>query len=194
MNNIAISFGKRIPKMQFQIQKKDTKEYVPAVFSEVDCKDEDDYNEVKNLDRKWTFRNHIAQAIEEKDVVQRFFKQKSNKSIYEMHDEQGQLIGIAQTQTRNGICNIEYIETKPNNEYKYVGQAMVTAIGCETIARNGYTLTVLTPIDEAIPFYTNACGFKVFGDFFLRMNQSQILELIKRTEQKTNASIIDLKG
>ena len=111
-----------------------------------------------------------------------------------MHDEQGQLIGIAQTQTKNGICNIEYIETKPNNEYKYVGQAMVTAIGRETIARNGYTLTVLTPIDEAIPFYTNACGFKVFGDFFLRMNQNQILELIKRTEQKTNASIIDLKG
>lgn len=194
MNNIAISFGKRIPKMQFQIQKKDTKEYVPAVFSEVDCKDEDDYNEVKNLDRKWTFRNHIAQAIEEKDVVQRFFKQKSNKSIYEMHDEQGQLIGIAQTQTRNGICNIEYIETKPNNEYKYVGQAMVTAIGRETIARNGYTLTVLTPIDEAMPFYINACGFKRYGEFSLKMNIAQIYKLIKQTELDTQAEIIDIKG
>ena len=193
MNNISISFGKKIPKMQFQIQKKDTKEYVPAIFSEIDCTDDTDYTEVKNLDRHWTFKNNIAERIEQKNSIQRYFKQKTNISIYEMHDNIGQLIGIAQTQTQNGVCNIDYIVTKPNNEYKYVGQAMITAIGKETISNNGRVLTIMTPVDDAIPFYTNACGFKIFGELFLKMTSNQILELIKRTEQKTKAPIINIE-
>ncbi len=193
MNNISISFGKKIPKMQFQIQKKDTKEYVPAIFSEVDCTDDTDYTEVKNLDRHWAFKNNIAERIEQKNSIQRYFKQKTNISIYEMHDNIGQLIGIAQTQTQNGVCNIDYIVTKPNNEYKYVGQAMITAIGKETLSNNGRVLTIMTPVDDAIPFYTNACGFKIFGELFLKMTSNQILELIKRTEQKTKAPIINIE-
>ncbi len=193
MNNISISFGKKIPKMQFQIQKKDTKEYVPAIFSEIDCTDDTDYTEVKNLDRHWAFKNNIAERIEQKNSIQRYFKQKTNISIYEMHDNIGQLIGIAQTQTQNGVCNIDYIVTKPNNEYKYVGQAMITAIGKETLSNNGRVLTIMTPVDDAIPFYTNACGFKIFGELFLKMTSNQILELIKRTEQKTKAPIINIE-
>ena len=193
MNNISISFGKKIPKMQFQIQKKDTKEYVPAIFSEVDCTDDTDYTEVKNLDRHWAFKNNIAERIEQKNSIQRYFKQKTNISIYEMHDNIGQLIGIAQTQTQNGVCNIDYIVTKPNNEYKYVGQAMITAIGKETLSNNGRVITIMTPVDDAIPFYTNACGFKIFGELFLKMTSNQILELIKRTEQKTKAPIINIE-
>ena len=108
MSNFVISFGQRIPKMQFQIQRKDTKEFVPAIFSEVDCNDEEDYTEVKNLGRKWTFNNYIAQGIAHKNSAQRYFNQMSNKSIYEVQDKDGQLIGIAQTETKNGICNIEY--------------------------------------------------------------------------------------
>lgn len=193
MNNISISFGKKIPKMQFQIQKKDTKEYVPAIFSEIDCTDDTDYTEVKNLDRHWAFKNNIAERIEQKNSIQRYFKQKTNISIYEIHDNIGQLIGIAQTQTQNGVCNIDYIVTKPNNEYKYVGQAMITAIGKETLSNNGHVLTIITPVEDAIPFYTSACGFETFKELFLRMNSNQILELIKRTEQKTKAPIINIE-
>ena len=194
MSNFVISFGQIIPKMQFQIQRKDTKEFVPAIFSEVDCNDEEDYTEVKNLGRKWTFNNYIAQGIAHKNSAQRYFNQMSNKSIYEVQDKDGQLIGIAQTETKNGICNIEYIESKPDSEYKYIGQAMIAAIGKESLDRNCYQLTVATPVDEAMPFYINACGFNLFGEFFLKMNSEQIKSLIRKTEQKTNSPIINLQG
>ncbi len=194
MNNIAISFGKKIPKMQFFIQRKDTEEFVPAIFSEVDCKDEDDYTDVKTLDRKWTFKDYIAQRISEKNSLQQYFKKLSDTSVYEMQDASGQIIGLAQTETRNGVCNIEYIESKPNNEYRYVGQSMVAAIGREALDKKCYKLTVDAPIDEAMPFYINACGFKRYGEFSLKMNIAQIYKLIKQTELDTQAEIIDIKG
>ena len=194
MNSLAISFGKRIPKMQFFIQRKDTEEFVPAIFSEVDCKDYEDYTDVKKLDRKWTFKDSIAQRIAEKNSMQLYLKKSTGTSVYEMHDINGELIGLVQTETQNGICNIEYIESKPNNEYRYVGQSIVTAIGQEALTKNCHLLTVLAPVDDAIPFYTNTCGFKRFGEFSLKMNFKQIQELIEKTAQKTNAPIINLQG
>ena len=194
MNNIAISFGKKIPKMQFYIQRKDTEEFVPAIFSEVDCKDEDDYTDVKTLDRKWTFKDYIAQRISEKNSLQQYFKKLSDTSVYEMQDASGQIIGLAQTETRNGVCNIEYIESKHNNEYRYVGQSMVAAIGREALDKKCYKLTVDAPIDEAMPFYINACGFKKYGDFSLKMNLAEIYRLIKQSELDTQSIIINLEG
>ena len=194
MNNITISFGKNIPKMQFYIQRKDTEEFVPAIFSEVDCNDDYDYDEVKTLDRRWTFKDLVAKRIAAKGATQRFFNEPSNISVYEMHDQNGQLIGIAQTQTKDGICNIEYIESKPNNEYRYVGQSMVAAIGREAIEKKCHKLTVDAPIDEAMPFYINACGFKKYGDFSLKMNLAEIYRLIKQSELDTQSTIINLEG
>ncbi len=194
MNNFSISFGKRIPKMQFQIQRKDTNEFEPAIFSEVDCKDEEDYSEVKSLDRRWTFNEHIAKGIAQKSTSQKYLREKSNISVYEMQDRNGHIIGIAQTQTRNGVCNIEYIESKPNNEYRYVGQSMVAAIGKETLDKKCYKLTVDAPVDDAMPFYINACGFRKQGEFSLKMNIAQMCKLIKQTELNTLSPIINLEG
>ena len=194
MNNISISSGQKNPKMQFQIQRKDTKEFVPAIFSEVDCNDDNDYDEVKTLDRRWTFKDLVAQRIAAKGVTQRFFNETSNISVYEMHDLNGQLIGIAQTQTKDGICSIEYIESKPQNEYKYVGQSMVAAIGREALDKKCYKLTVDAPIDEAKPFYINTCGFKKYRDFSLEMNSAEIYRLLAKTGLDMQLALINLEG
>ena len=103
---MKISFGRKIPKIQCQIQSKETGKFIPATVYEVDCKDEADFQEIRKLDRKWHFRNDIALGMEQKHAIQTYLKQKSNVSFYAMKDNKGELIGLAQTKTVNGITDI----------------------------------------------------------------------------------------
>lgn len=191
---MKVSFGKKIPKMQCQIQKKATGEFIPATFYEVDCKDEKDFLEIRRLDRKWNFKNDIAKNMEQKHSVQKYLKEKSNTSFYIMQDNKGEIIGIAQIKTVNGISDINYLTTKPRNEYKFVGQTMIASIGKESLQKGNFQLTITTAIDEAMDFYRKKCGFKKYGKYILRMNQNQIQKTIKNIEARTEAPIINIKG
>lgn len=191
---MEVSFGRKIPRQTCQIQKKETGEYVRATFYEIDCREEKDAIEIRNLDRKWNFRNDIAQNMMIKNSVLTYLNQKSNLDFYAMQDSNGELVGLAQVKTINGVSNISYITTKPHNEYKYVGQTMVAAIGKETLKKGGSALTIATAIDEAMDFYTKKCGFKKHGKYMLRMNREQIEKSVQKAETKTKSRIIDLKG
>ena len=188
----AISFGRKIPRYTCQIQNTQTGKYIPAVVYEYDCKDESDIQEVKNLNRKWLFKDCIAHCMDVKHSVQNFFNEKSNDSFYSIQVGP-QIIGLTQICTTNGISNIDYITTKPRNEYKYAGQTMVACAGKELLKKNGYLMTVSTAIDDAYPFYRKI-GFREYGDHLFKMNRDDISTLIDITEIETNAPILDKKA
>ena len=82
MNNIAISFGRKIPRYTCQIQNKYTGSYIPATIYEYNCKDESDYEEVNSLNRRWAFKENIGRNMEAKHFVQTYLNEKSNSSFY----------------------------------------------------------------------------------------------------------------
>ncbi|MBQ8886983.1 MAG: GNAT family N-acetyltransferase [Candidatus Gastranaerophilales bacterium] len=187
-----ISFGRKIPRYTCQIQNKQTGEYVPATFYEYNCKDESDIDEVRNLDRRWAFRNNIANKMDIKHTVQTYFNQKSNDSFYSIQVGK-EIIGLTHISTFNGVSNVNYITTKPRNEYKYAGQTMLACAGKELLKKNGHQMTVTTAIDDAYPFYSKV-GFHEHGDHLYRMNRDDISTLIERTEFETDAPILDKKA
>ena len=156
---MKISFGRKIPKIRCQILEKETGKFTPATVYEIDCKDEADFLEIKRLDRRWHFKSDIAKNMEQKHAVQTYLKQKSNLSFYAIQDKNNELVGLAQTKTVNGITDINYITTKPRNEYKYVGQTLVAAIGKEALKKGNTQLTITTSIDEAVDFYRKKMWF-----------------------------------
>ena len=192
MQITSISFGRKIPRYTCQIQDKRTGEYIPATIYEYDCKDERDIEEIKKLDRRWTFKDNIAHFMDIKHSVQTYFNEKSNDSFYSMQVGKD-IVGLAQICTSNGISNIDYITTKPRNEYKYVGQTLIAGIGKQILKKNGYQMTVSTAIDDAIPFYKKI-GFRDFGSLLFRMNKEDIKTLIEITELQTEAPILDKKA
>lgn len=188
----SISFGRKIPRYNCQIQNKQTGQYVPATVYEYNCKDESDFKSIYNLDRHWIFKENIADAMEKRHVMQKYFKQKSNTSFYSIQVGK-ELVGLTQIKTFNGVSNVDYITTKPRNEYKYAGQTMLACIGKDILKKNGHQMTVTTAIDDAYPFYSKI-GFHEYGDHLYRMNKDDISTLIEITELSTEAPITEKKG
>ena len=188
----SISFGRKIPRYNCQIQNKQTGQYVPATVYEYNCKDENDFKSIYNLDRHWIFKEKIADAMEKRHVMQKYFKQKSNTSFYSIQVGK-ELVGLTQIKTFNGVSNVDYITTKPRNEYKYAGQTMLACIGKDILKKNGHQMTVTTAIDDAYPFYSKI-GFREYGDHLYRMNKDDISTLIEITELTTEAPITEKKG
>ena len=187
----SISFGRKIPRYNCQIQNKQTGEYVPATVYEYNCKDESDVDEVRKLDRRWTFKDHIADKMDVKHTVQTYFNQKSNDSFYSIQVGR-EIVGLTHISTCNGISNVNYITTKPRNEYKYAGQTMLACVGKDILKKNGHQMTVTTAIGDAYPFYSKI-GFREYGDHLYRMNRDDIATLIEVTELTTEAEITEKK-
>ena len=185
----SISFGRKIPRYNCQIQNKQTGEYMPATVYEYNCKDESDVDEIRKLDRRWAFRDNIADKMDVKHTVQNYLHQKSNDSFYSIQVGK-EIVGLTHISTYNGISNVNYITTKPRNEYKYAGQTMLACVGKDILKRNGYQMTVTTAIDDAYPFYSKI-GFHEYGDHLYRMNRSDISTLIEVTELTTEAPITE---
>ncbi len=195
MNIPQISFGRKIPRYICQIQDNETGNYVPATVYEYNCKDECDFEEVKRLNRNWIFKDNIAKCMEIRHSIQTYFNEKSNDSFFALQKGK-ELLGLVQVCTRNGISNVDYITTKPNKPYKYVGQTLLACVGKQILNGNGYQMTVDTAIDVAAPFYKKI-GFKVFGEHpfeVYKMNKDEIKTFIDVTELTTEAPIINIKA
>lgn len=193
MNIPQISFGRKIPLYNCQIQDIKTGEYTPATCYEYDCKDEDDYIEVRNL--HLIFKKDIALNMEIKHNEETYLNTKSNDSFFALQKGQ-EVLGLAQISTKNGFDNVEYITTKPNDKYKYIGQTLLACIGKEVLNKNNYQMTVNTPIESADPFYKRI-GFKKYGEYPLdvyKMNTDEIKTFIDETEHTTKAPIMDVKA
>lgn len=194
MNISPLSFGKRIPIAKCQIQEKETGKFVPATIYEVDCTDKEDFLEIKNLDRKWSFKYWIGENMDMKHSLKTELNEDCNLSFYQIRDEKGELLGISQVKEMGGTHDLSFIDTKPRNPYRYTGQAFLAGIASSVLKKDGFRLIVTNPIDEAADFYRNTCGFELLGDYIFKMNRSQIKDFIARTEERTQAPLINLKG
>ncbi len=193
MNISPLSFGKKIPIAKCQIQERETGKFVPATVYEVDCADEDDFLEIKNLNRKWSFKKFISENMESKHFVKNYLNGDSCLSFYQIRDNNDEIIGIGQTREIGRTHDLSYIDTKPKNQYRFVGQTLLAAIGKSILNQDGFRLIVSTPIDSSIDFYEKSCGFEKIEDGMFKMNRSQIQSFISRTEERTHSPLISLK-
>lgn len=193
MNIAQISFGQKIPKYNCKIQNKQTGELEPATFYEVDCKDEEDYKRIENLGRRWIFNESVSEDMNIKHVNETFLGVKSRNSFYIIENKDGELLGISEVENNNNKHDVRYIESKPHNEYKYVGQNMMAGIGKEFLNKGGSILTVLAPIDDAMPFYRKL-GFEHFGPFSFKMCPEGANSMIKNIERRTQSKLIDINA
>lgn len=188
-----VSFGKKIPKYNCQIQNKQTGNLEPATFYEVDCKDENDYEIIKDLGERWTFTNNISANMHIKYIHETYLREKSPNSFYIIENKEGEILGVSEIENKNNIYDVKYIESKPHSNYKYVGHNMMAGIGKEFLDKRGIELTVLAPVDEAMPFYRRL-GFERFGCFSFRMCPQGANSMIKNVERRTQSKLIDINA
>lgn len=188
----SISFGRKIQRYSCQIQNNQTGGYVPATVYEYDCNDESDILEIRNLDRKWVFKERFTHNMDIKHCVQSVFNEKTNDSFYSIQVG-NDIVGLTQISTYNGISNVDYIMTKPRNEYKYAGQMLIACAGKELLKKNGHQMTVTTAVNDVYGFYSRI-GFHEYGDHLYRMNRDDIETMIEITELTTEAPILDKKA
>ncbi len=201
-----ISFKARIPLYKCSVKDIKTGKNIPVVVSEFDCKDVSDMQEMAGLGYKWQFAMGLAADMEQKYLYNKnFHASKINYPLnfYVLHedkeDKYGEvnILGICETENNGKNADIAFIESKYKEEYKYVGQTLLAAIGKLLLKNNGHNIYVLNPAFKAIPFYMDKCGFEqVDKDKYapLWLQQEQIKEFIKRTEEKTGSELIDIKG
>lgn len=192
MKNSPVSFGKKIPLYNCQVLNKQTGKYVPATFYEYDCKDREDSVEIKNLEKKLVFRNHIAKNMENRYEDQLKGSKKTYPSVYTIMAENS-TIGLAQVDDTKSKNNLDFISTSQDGSYKYAGQTMVACIGKQSLKKNKNKLTVEIPTYQAVPFYEKL-GFTREGESLLKIGKNGILNLIKKTEQTTQSPILDIEA
>ena len=194
-----VSFGKKIPIMQCQI--KDTKQnkFVTAKLSKYDCNDYKDIIEVSKSCSKWYFINNIVNNMNIK-----YERQKNNQQdkipldFYILENEEGKTVGICETGNSKESTNIEYIVSKHDNNYKFIGQAIIAMIGKTVLDRNACRLYVANPAPSASGFYINKCGFtrlderSILSPLFLE--KDGIEKLIKIFQYRTKSEIQDVEG
>lgn len=193
-----VSFGKKIPKYQCKIQNKQTGNFEPATFFEVDCKDKQDYKRIKDLDDSWTFSYYLSEDMEKKYIQEKHLKRKSKKqeksknSFYILEDKNEKILGISEVGNNKEIHEIKFLESNTNNKYKYVGQNLMAGIGKELLNKDGTTLTLLA-LEEAVPFYKKL-GFEHFSIFRMEMQKEDIKSMIEKVENNTQSPLIYIEA
>ena len=190
-----ISFGKKIPIALAQIQNKKTEEFEQATIYEVDCKDEHDLFEVRNDSKNWNFPDAFATNMHCKYVTHKQYKVNNASSFYILQNQDYETLGRIQIDTEDyDKYTVEWLDTKKNNGYRFVGQTLLATAAKEVLDNNGSTLAVLGAVEDAIPFYTDVCQFQEVGKDRFYMDKDEIKDFIRRTEKRTNATLIDLKA
>ena len=190
-----ISFGQKIPIMQTQIKNLQTGNFEPATVFELDCKDEEDIEETSSLEKNsFGFANKITANMRYKH---RQFKKGINdkNSFYILQNKSGETLGIAQTE--EGLKKghqLEYLETKYDTNYKYVGQTLLASITKDIMNKDGIRLSIFEPVPTAVTFYDKICGFQNIGNLLLTADRQEMQDFISKTEQRTQAPLINLKG
>lgn len=190
------SFGKKIPIMQCQIKDVNQNKFVGAKLSKYDCKDYDDIVDVANSCSKWCFINNIIKDMEVK--YSRHKPENFSSDFYILENEEGKAIGLCETRSSKDSSNIEYIVSKHDNKYKYIGQALMAMVGKSILDRGGSRMYVANPAPSARGFYTNKCGFNMIdersGFSPLYLEKDGIEKLIKIFQYRTKSEILDIEG
>lgn len=190
-----ISFGKKIPIAQCQIQNIKTGKFEPATVYEFDCKDESDLVETRKPKSQWQYANYIHENMSDKYRYGAFSQDFDDCCFYILQDKNGKTIGMAQTEEiYEDAYDLAYLDTKKGKHYKFVGQTLLATVAREVQKKSGDILSVFGAVDSAMDFYKKVCGFKI-GEFDMPyIFAEDIPNFIKQTEERTKARIIDLKG
>ena len=190
-----ISFGKKIPIAQCQIQNIKTGEFEPATVYELDCTEESDLLETRKPKSNWEYANYIHENMSDKYRYGSFSQDFDDCYFYILQDKNGNTIGMAQTEEiYEDAYDLAYLDTKKGKPYTFVGQTLLATVAREVQKKSGDILSVFGAVDSAINFYQKVCGFKI-GEFDKPyISAEDIPNFIKQTEERTNAKIINLKG
>ena len=190
---MQISFGKKIPIALAQIQNKKTEEFEQATIYQIDCKDKSDILEIKKDMEGWTFPCEFALNVELKHKLQNRHSE-DNHSFYILQNQNCETIGRVDIRKwDNKLFSVEWLDTKENSGYRYVGQTILATAAKEAIEEGGKSFAVLSAMEDAIPFYTDICKFTDCGKSGFYMDKKQMQDFITRTEKRTQGSIINLK-
>ena len=193
MKAISPTFGKKIPISLCQIKNTETKKFVPATFYELDCHDESDMDELKDLKGKWHFLGSIYYNMLSKNAYYKKTQRETPNKFYILESDTKEIVGLCQAENRNNNIFVNLLESAPDKKYKFVGQTMLASMGNHVINNGGQQLTINHPTLDAYDFYTKKCKFKRGFNSNLKMNQNEIECLIKRTERRTHGKIIDIE-
>lgn len=190
-----ISFGKKIPIAQCQIQNIKTGKFEPATVYELDCKDESDLLETRKPKSKWEYASYIHENMSDKYRYGAFSQDFDDCCFYILQDKNGETIGMAQTEEiYEDAYDLACLDTRKGKHYTFVGQTLLATVAREVQKKSGDILSVFGAVDSAMDFYKKVCGFKI-GEFDRPyISAEDIPNFIQQTEERTNAKIIDLKG
>ena len=189
-----ISFGKKIPIAQCQIQSIKTGKFEPATIYELDCKDETDVIETLKPQDKWIYARSINRNMCNK-YIQQQQGEESSSTFYILENKDGKTLGMAQTdELLKKAHNLAFLDTEKDKQYKYVGQTLLASIAKNIMDKDGIRLSVFEPVPTAVPFYDKICGFQNIGNLLLTADRQEMKDFISRTQERTKSTLIDLKG
>jgi hypothetical protein len=190
-----ISFGRKLPIIKCQIQDTDTGKFEPATVYQIDCKDEADSLEIRNLPDTWQYKLGITKDMERKHQLLKHYNQENDSIFYALEDSKNRIIGLGELEeTETGVYDLKYLESNSLGAKKYVGQVLLASMADDILCRNGRKLTVNDAVDSAFDFYANTCGFEDVYGYYLKMNRGQINNFIEQTEDRTQALLLNLRG
>ena len=183
-NTNFLNFSATIPKIKLQVQNKTSKEFIPATFYLVDGEDILDYKEFQ-LGSEWEYGDVLSKSTQRHHSFNHHYKIKTDNNETIAICRVGDLYANA--------YDIEYLESKPNSNYKYSGRAILACIAKEILNWGGNTLKVLDPLASAYSFYEETCGFNCKGKH-PQMNKKDMEEFITRTEKDIGCELLDIKS
>lgn len=186
-----ISFGKKIPIMQCQVQNNRTKMFVPSTVYEYDCTSKKDAYDIDEIEGYWIFKPQIFHQA--KDKCSQPIKYQ-NLKIYSLETNKGETLGMMVTDKDGENTDVDVLETKYMSGHKYVATSLLSAAAQETLKKGHKKLTVKQPIPDVRNFYISGCGFNETNGRTLEIKNEELKNLIERTESKTHTKLIDLKG
>lgn len=194
MINNSISFGRKIPVATCQVKNLEKNKYIPAVVYEFDCHDRSDMEELRETDGEWEFKRALYNDM--LNTRGRILRGGTDDSRYfVLEDKKSKdIIGMSEVTTKGKTINIEYLETEREKKYKYVGQALIAAIGTEVLHEGGKKLTVGCPYRTALSFYEDTCQFDKSQKGKLQFEEEGLKKFIKRTGKRTEEKVLNVRA
>lgn len=182
---MKISFGRKIPITRCYIQDKNTGMNSNAGIFELDCKDKEDINTVKDAEGFWIYKPTILYYMREKYFAQNGISYGSpNKKFYVLEDTNKKVLGVCQFYDREDDVYIDFLESNRDSGYKYAGQSILAAIGLYTLHNNKKRMVIKVATNEALPFYKKVCKFQEQEDKSLEMDKIRIQSFINKMKKK----------
>ena len=118
----------------------------------------------------------------------------NNTRIYTLENEDGDILGLTCIDDLEKNVEVRFIESRCDHRYKYVGQNLLASLGQGVLNGRQNRLIIRSAVASAFDFYEKVCGFKDIGKSDLEMNRFDIHKFIKRTEERTQTSMVNFRA